>query len=206
MGGGDVGELRHLLAQRQQHLPQDHLGPWVPPPAPALSVLVVDQRCFNHEHVGAGGHGPGGRAVAADRKEEVPLVDPSLDPVLLALGIGDSILEVMDEAGNKELVWVHILAIDHECREKLWAQFDGSTAGKTVCVDEKIRIIVPEERYGLYAIDILDPDLIIGDDSVYYYHDMIVQMIKWGYQEGKTLFGFGYDFRQSNSEMCATTG
>jgi hypothetical protein len=39
---------------------------------------------------------------------------------------------------------------------------------------------------------------IIGDDSVYYYHDMIVQMIKWGYQEGKTLFGFGYDFRQSN--------
>jgi pimeloyl-ACP methyl ester carboxylesterase len=27
---------------------------------------------------------------------------------------------------------------------------------------------------------------------------MIVQMIKWGYQEGKTLFGFGYDFRQSN--------
>jgi hypothetical protein len=23
---------------------------------------------------------------------------------------------------------------------------------------------------------------------------MIVEMIKWGYQEGKTLFGFGYDF------------
>ncbi|KAE8793124.1 Lecithine-cholesterol acyltransferase-like 4 [Hordeum vulgare] len=86
---------------------------------------------------------------------------------------------------------------DHECREKLWAQFDAST-GKIVCVDEKIRIIVPEDRYGLYAIDTLDPDLIIGDGSVYYYHDMIVQMIKWGYQEGKTLFGFGYDFRQSN--------
>nr|KJB68839.1 hypothetical protein B456_011G158600 [Gossypium raimondii] len=27
---------------------------------------------------------------------------------------------------------------------------------------------------------------------------MIVEMIKWGFQEGKTLFGFGYDFRQSN--------
>ena len=39
---------------------------------------------------------------------------------------------------------------------------------------------------------------IIGRDCVYYYHDMIVEMIKWGFQEGKTLFGFGYDFRQSN--------
>jgi serine protease inhibitor ecotin len=39
---------------------------------------------------------------------------------------------------------------------------------------------------------------IIGRDCVYYFHDMIVEMIKWGFQEGKTLFGFGYDFRQSN--------
>ncbi|KAI4973205.1 hypothetical protein ZWY2020_028913 [Hordeum vulgare] len=114
-------------------------------------------------------------------------------PCIAMLSIGDSILEAVDEAGNKELVWVHILAADHECREKLWAQFDAST-GKTVCVDEKIRITVPEDRYGLYAIDTLDPDLIIGDGSVHYYHDMIVQMIKLGYQEGKTLFGFGYDF------------
>ncbi|KAM0922820.1 hypothetical protein ACQ4PT_005934 [Festuca glaucescens] len=130
-------------------------------------------------------------------KEQVPLVDPNLDPVLLVPGIGGSILEAVDEAGNKERVWVRILAADHECREKLWAKFDAAT-GKTVSVDEKISIAVPEDRYGLYAIDTLDPDMIIGDDSVYYYHDMIVQMIKWGYQEGKTLFGFGYDFRQSN--------
>lgn len=27
---------------------------------------------------------------------------------------------------------------------------------------------------------------------------MIAEMIKWGYQEGTTLFGFGFDFRQSN--------
>jgi len=27
---------------------------------------------------------------------------------------------------------------------------------------------------------------------------MIVEMIGWGFEEGKTLFGFGYDFRQSN--------
>ncbi|CAO2822635.1 unnamed protein product [Amaranthus hypochondriacus] len=39
---------------------------------------------------------------------------------------------------------------------------------------------------------------IIGRECVYYFHDMITEMIKWGFQEGKTLFGFGYDFRQSN--------
>lgn len=47
---------------------------------------------------------------------------------------------------------------------------------------------------------------ILGRDSVYYFHDMIIEMIKWGFQEGKTLFGFGYDFRQSNRYMlnCKT--
>lgn len=130
-------------------------------------------------------------------KEQVPLVDPTLDPVLLVPGIAGSILEAVDDAGNKERVWVRILAAEHEFREKLWSKFDAST-GETVSVNEKTRIIVPEDRYGLYAIDTLDPDMIIGDETVYYYHDMIVEMIKWGYQEGKTLFGFGYDFRQSN--------
>ena len=33
-------------------------------------------------------------------------------------------------------------------------------AGKTVSVDEKISIAVPEDRYGLYAIDTLDPDMV----------------------------------------------
>lgn len=35
-------------------------------------------------------------------------------------------------------------------------------------------------------------------DDVYYFHDLIDQLTNWGYQEGTTLFGFGYDFRQSN--------
>ncbi|GKD25613.1 lecithin-cholesterol acyltransferase-like 4 protein, partial [Tanacetum coccineum] len=61
-------------------------------------------------------------------------------------------------------------------------------------------IVVPEERDGLYAIDCLDPDMVIGRDSVCYFHDMLKEMTSWGYQEGKTLFGFGYDFRQSNSD------
>ncbi|XP_072969903.1 lecithin-cholesterol acyltransferase-like 4 [Typha angustifolia] len=130
-------------------------------------------------------------------KQQVPLVNPNLDPVLLVPGIAGSILNAVDEDGKEERVWVRILGADHEFREKLWSRFDPST-GKTVSLDKKTKIVVPEDRYGLYAIDLLDPDMIIGSEGVCYYHDMIVEMIKWGYQEGKTLFGFGFDFRQSN--------
>ncbi|KAJ4827512.1 hypothetical protein Tsubulata_038358 [Turnera subulata] len=128
-----------------------------------------------------------------------PYVDPNLDPVLLVPGIAGSILKAVDnENGLKEeRVWVRILAADYKFRTKLWSRFDPST-GRTESLDRKTSIMVPQDRYGLHAIDVLDPDLIIGRDCVYYFHDMIVEMIKWGFQEGKTLFGFGYDFRQSN--------
>ncbi|KAG5516093.1 hypothetical protein RHGRI_036962 [Rhododendron griersonianum] len=131
------------------------------------------------------------------RKKPQPYVDPDLDPVLLVPGIAGSILKAVDDEGREERVWVRILSADYKCRTKLWSLFDPST-GKTVSLDPKSNISVPEDRDGLYAIDILDPDLVIGRDCVYYFHDMIVEMIKWGFQEGKTLFGFGYDFRQSN--------
>lgn len=59
-------------------------------------------------------------------QEEV--VDLNLDPVLLVPGIGGSILEAVDETtGEKERVWVRILAADHEFRTKLWSLFDPST-------------------------------------------------------------------------------
>lgn len=127
-----------------------------------------------------------------------PYVDPNLDPVLLVPGVAGSILHAVDGSNGKgERVWIRIFGADYKCRTKLWSRFD-SAAGKTVSLDPKTNIVVPEDRYGLYAIDVLDPDMVLGRDCVYYFHDMIVEMIKWGFQEGKTLFGFGYDFRQSN--------
>ncbi|XP_059437332.1 lecithin-cholesterol acyltransferase-like 4 [Corylus avellana] len=132
------------------------------------------------------------------RKKPQPHVNPNLDPVLLVPGVAGSILKaVSDDNGKEERVWIRIFGADYKCRTKLWSRFDPST-GKTVSLDPKSSIMVPEDRFGLYAIDVLDPDMIIGRDCVYYFHDMIVEMIKWGFQEGKTLFGFGYDFRQSN--------
>ncbi|XP_020596334.1 lecithin-cholesterol acyltransferase-like 4 [Phalaenopsis equestris] len=130
-------------------------------------------------------------------KKQQPLVNPNLDPVLLVPGIAGSMLHAVDADGNNERVWVRIFGADSEFRKKLWSRFDPAT-GKTVSIDDNIKIVVPEDRYGLYSIDVLDPDMIIGGECVYYYHDMIEEMLKWGYQEGKTLFGFGYDFRQSN--------
>lgn len=130
-------------------------------------------------------------------KEPQPYVDPNLDPVLLVPGIAGSILHAVDQNGQSERVWVRIFGADYKFRTKLWSRFDPAT-GATVTLDPKTSIVVPEDRYGLYAIDGLDPDMVLGCDSVYYFHEMIVEMKKWGFQEGKTLFGFGYDFRQSN--------
>ncbi|KAK9268256.1 hypothetical protein L1049_010699 [Liquidambar formosana] len=126
-----------------------------------------------------------------------PYVDPNLDPVLLVPGIAGSVLKAVDDNGHGERVWIRIFGADYKCRTKLWSIFDPS-AGQTKTLDPKTSIMVPEDRYGLYAIDVLDPDMILGRDCVCYFHDMIVEMITWGFQEGKTLFGFGYDFRQSN--------
>lgn len=131
-------------------------------------------------------------------KEPEPYVDPNLDPVLLVPGIAGSILNAKDaETGKEERVWVRIWEADREFRAKLWCRFDPDS-GKTVSLDPNISIVVPQDRDGLYAIDCLDPDMIVGRDNVCYFHDMINEMTSWGYQEGKTLFGFGYDFRQTN--------
>lgn len=131
------------------------------------------------------------------KQQEQQYVDPNLDPVLLVPGIAGSILQAVDPDGNSERIWVRILAADYVFRTKLWSKFDPST-GKTVSLDPNTTIVVPEDRHGLFAIDVLDPDLILGRECVYYFHEMITEMLKWGFQEGKTLFGFGYDFRQSN--------
>ncbi|KAG0564382.1 hypothetical protein M758_8G102500 [Ceratodon purpureus] len=124
-------------------------------------------------------------------------VDSNMNPVLLVPGIGGSILNAVDKKGHKERVWVRLFEADHEFRSKLFSYYDPVT-GKTHSLDKNITIEVPEDRFGLYSCDILDPDVIVRLDTVYYFHDLITQMKSWGYKEGKTLFGFGYDFRQSN--------
>ncbi|KAL5566688.1 hypothetical protein UlMin_029852 [Ulmus minor] len=124
-----------------------------------------------------------------------------LDPVLLVSGIGGSILNSKPKKfGMETRVWVRILLADLEFKKKVWSIYNPKT-GYTEALDENTEIVVPDDDYGLYAIDILDPSTIIKClhvTDVYHFHAMIDMLVECGYKKGTTLFGFGYDFRQSN--------
>ncbi|KAL9666255.1 hypothetical protein QQ045_000581 [Rhodiola kirilowii] len=130
-----------------------------------------------------------------------PEPGPDLDPVLLVSGIGGSILHSKRKKfGFQTRVWVRILLADLEFKKKLWSLYNPET-GYTEPLDKDTEIVVPEDDYGLYAIDILDPSTIVTClhlTEVYQFHDMIDMLVGCGYKKGTTLFGFGYDFRQSN--------
>ncbi|KAG5549527.1 hypothetical protein RHGRI_014752 [Rhododendron griersonianum] len=123
-----------------------------------------------------------------------------LDPVLLVSGMGGSILQTKKKSfGLQTRVWVRLLLADLEFRQKLWSLYNPET-GYTESLDDSTEIVVPEDDYGLYAIDILDPSVfvkLIHLAEVYHFHDMIDMLIGCGYKKGTTLFGYGYDFRQS---------
>ncbi|KAJ0014608.1 hypothetical protein Pint_21185 [Pistacia integerrima] len=124
-----------------------------------------------------------------------------LDPVLLVSGIGGSILHAKrKKKGLQTRVWVRILLADLEFKKKLWSLYNPNT-GYTESLDDDCEIVVPDDDYGLYAIDILDPSFFIKLmhlKEVYHFHDMIDMLVGCGYKKGTTLFGYGYDFRQSN--------
>ncbi|XP_002983393.2 phospholipase A(1) LCAT3 [Selaginella moellendorffii] len=128
-------------------------------------------------------------------------------PVLLVPGIGGSILNAVDDdnSDNAERVWVRLFFADHEFKKKLWSRYDPAT-GKTLSLDPKSHIEVPDENYGLFSCDILDPAVFIRLNIVYNFHDLIEQLEQWGYKAGTTLFGYGYDFRQSNRLPEAVDG
>ncbi|XVF30246.1 hypothetical protein REPUB_Repub16aG0040600 [Reevesia pubescens] len=126
-----------------------------------------------------------------------------LDPVLLVTGIGGSILHSKRKMFGfdfKTRVWVRILFSDLEFKKNLWSLYNPET-GYTESLDDDIEILVPDDDYGLYAIDILDPSWVVKLlhlTEVYHFHDMIDMLVGCGYKKGTTLFGYGYDFRQSN--------
>ncbi|KAK8568850.1 hypothetical protein V6N13_106731 [Hibiscus sabdariffa] len=126
-----------------------------------------------------------------------------LDPVLLVSGMGGSILHSKKKlfgVGIETRVWVRILFSDLEFRKKIWSLYNPKT-GYTESIDDDVEILVPDDDHGLYAIDILDPSLVVKLfhlTEVYHFHDMIDMLVGCGYKKGITLFGYGYDFRQSN--------
>ncbi|CAN6476229.1 unnamed protein product [Victoria cruziana] len=125
----------------------------------------------------------------------------SLEPVLLVSGMGGSILNAKDKNnGGESRVWVRIILANLEFKRKLWSLYNPKT-GYTKSLDPDIEIVVPEDDHGLYAIDVLDPAWwvkLVRLTDVYHFHFLIDMLVKCGYEKGTTLFGYGYDFRQSN--------
>ncbi|KAI3712553.1 hypothetical protein L1987_71112 [Smallanthus sonchifolius] len=141
-----------------------------------------------------------------------------LDPILLVSGVGGSILNSKPKSwfGITTRLWVSILLDDLEFRKRVWSLYNPET-GYTEALDDSSDIVVPQDDYGLYAIDILDTafngclvDFVylyilasqwikcLHVTDVYHFHDMINMLVDRGYKKGTTLFGYGYDFRQSN--------
>lgn len=125
------------------------------------------------------------------------------DPVLLVSGLAGSILnskkKVLGISCNTR-VWVRLLLADLEFRKELWSVYNPDT-GYVEPLEKNIEIVVPQDDHGLYAIDILDPSLLVKLlrlSEVYHFHDMINMLVGCGYEKGFTLFGYGFDFRQSN--------
>ncbi|KAL8544668.1 hypothetical protein ACS0TY_005051 [Phlomoides rotata] len=127
--------------------------------------------------------------------------DADRDPVVLVSGIAGSILNSKPKKfGFQTRVWVRLLLADVEFKRKLWSIYNPET-GYTEPLDDTTEIKVPQDDHGLYAIDILDPSMLVKClrlSDVYHFHDMIDMLVGCGYKKGTTLFGYGYDFRQSN--------
>ncbi|OAY80326.1 Phospholipase A(1) LCAT3 [Ananas comosus] len=125
-----------------------------------------------------------------------------VEPVLLVSGMGGSILNARSKRSKRELrAWVRVFLANLEFKKYLWSMYNADT-GYTEPLDSDVEICVPEDEYGLQAIDILDPSWwvkLLRVTDVYHFHDMIDMLVECGYEKGTTLFGYGYDFRQSNS-------
>ncbi|KAF8701093.1 hypothetical protein HU200_033745 [Digitaria exilis] len=144
----------------------------------------------------------GGRAAGAE--------DVGREPVLLVSGMGGSVLHARRRSDPKfDLrVWVRILFANLDFKKYLWSLYNAET-GYVEPLDDDVEIVVPEDDHGLYAIDILDPSWfveLLHLSMVYHFHDMIDMLINCGYEKGTTLFGYGYDFRQSNRIDKAMSG
>ncbi|KAI3952960.1 hypothetical protein MKX01_028652 [Papaver californicum] len=109
--------------------------------------------------------------------------DADVDPIVLVSGIGGSIMNSKDiKTGNQIRVWVRVLLANWEFQKRVWSIYNPKTGYKE-SLDKNIEIVVPDDDYGLYAIDILDPSAVmkcLKMEEVYQFHDMIDMLIKCG--------------------------
>ncbi|KAJ8615792.1 hypothetical protein MRB53_035164 [Persea americana] len=86
--------------------------------------------------------------------------DSDLDPVLLVSGMGGSILNARNKKNGLQIrAWVRIFLANFEFKKHLRSLYNPKT-GYTESLDENVEIVVPEDDYGLHAIDNLDPSMV----------------------------------------------
>eukprot|EP01025_Chloroclados_australasicus_P020332 TRINITY_DN2143_c0_g1_i4.p1 TRINITY_DN2143_c0_g1~~TRINITY_DN2143_c0_g1_i4.p1 ORF type:complete len:468 (+),score=13.44 TRINITY_DN2143_c0_g1_i4:107-1510(+) len=129
----------------------------------------------------------------SDQLENIPLL-----PVLLIPGEFGTVLNVR-QAGTKEdgeRAWVKIDRADCQMK-KLWGQFSDKS-GRVECLDQNLEVYIPEAQDGgLFPLETLDPSWPNNIQILQCFSAMIQSFKNQGYIPGKTLFGYGYDFRQS---------
>jgi hypothetical protein len=85
--------------------------------------------------------------------------------------------------------------------KQLWGHVNPGTEYLEL-LDDTFEVYVPQKADdgGLFSVDVLDPSIVLPLHVLYYFHNFIWYLKKHRYEAGKTLFGFGYDFRQSNMQ------
>lgn len=114
-------------------------------------------------------------------------------PLILVPNWGSSILHA--QKGEHVIrAFINMSNPDYSVKEYLWCKFNKET-NLTESLNQEYKIVVPFDNFGLFAIDNLNP----GDEKRprYYFHHTIQFLKNLGYEPGKTLFGFPYDWRQS---------
>uniref|UniRef100_A0A1D1ZWS1 Lecithin-cholesterol acyltransferase-like 4 n=1 Tax=Auxenochlorella protothecoides TaxID=3075 RepID=A0A1D1ZWS1_AUXPR len=124
-------------------------------------------------------------------------------PLLLIPGVCGTILNTRAAGarGEGERAWVSLSGADLRY-QKLWGTYDRSSGRVEGLSSDSEEVLVPTngDASGLYPISILDPDVQYGLPVVHYFDTFVEYLTsKQGYTCGTDLFGFGYDFRQSNS-------
>jgi phospholipase A1 len=89
--------------------------------------------------------------------------------------------------------------VQDEEYKQLWGRVKPGNSHLEL-LDESSEVCVPSKDGdgGLFPVDTLDPSLYVPLHVVYYFHNLIWFLEKHKYVAGQSLFGFGYDFRQSN--------
>eukprot|EP00164_Ancoracysta_twista_P005565 GFYU01007632.1.p1 GENE.GFYU01007632.1~~GFYU01007632.1.p1 ORF type:complete len:489 (-),score=133.61 GFYU01007632.1:61-1527(-) len=124
--------------------------------------------------------------------------DPLYGPPVIAIpGVAGSMLKFEDVLKHQvDLLWARVTHTSYWVKEAALGKFDPATEEYTSYNNDYYKVFAPKNAFGLYAIDNLNPETPVG--AAQYWHKFLSHLQRRAYLPGKDLFGFPYDWRQSN--------